>query len=413
LINKFIVELMKKLFIILILQVLLLAQVKTGIDILKENNFAEIKGKKVGLITNPTGVDKDLNSTIDILFQAPNVKLVALFAPEHGVRGDYYAGDNVENTIDPKTNLPVYSLHGKFKKPTKEMLNDIDALIYDIQDIGCRSYTYISTMALCMEACAEYNKEFIVLDRPNPLGGKRVEGNIVEKGFFSFISQLPIPYVYGLTPGELANLINNEGMLQDGKKCKLTVIKMEGWKRNMIFEQTGLPWVLTSPNVPHQFSPFYYVASGIMGELSYFSEGVGYTLPFQLFAAEWIDPILLAEKMNALNLPGVKFRPITIKGMFGRYQGKKLGGVQIYIQDYDKVNLISLQFYFMQVHNELYPDKNPFKDNKRISSFNKAIGTDKIATIFSKNFLYKDIENYLNKDVEPFKKLSKKYYLYN
>jgi len=407
------VELMKKLFIILILQVLLLAQVKTGIDILKENNFAEIKGKKVGLITNPTGVDKDLNSTIDILFQAPNVKLVALFAPEHGVRGDYYAGDNVENTIDPKTNLPVYSLHGKFKKPTKEMLNDIDALIYDIQDIGCRSYTYISTMALCMEACAEYNKEFIVLDRPNPLGGKRVEGNIVEKGFFSFISQLPIPYVYGLTPGELANLINNEGMLQDGKKCKLTVIKMEGWKRNMIFEQTGLPWVLTSPNVPHQFSPFYYVASGIMGELSYFSEGVGYTLPFQLFAAEWIDPILLAEKMNALNLPGVKFRPITIKGMFGRYQGKKLGGVQIYIQDYDKVNLISLQFYFMQVHNELYPDKNPFKDNKRISSFNKAIGTDKIATIFSKNFLYKDIENYLNKDVEPFKKLSKKYYLYN
>jgi len=413
LINKFIGELMKKLFIILILQVLLLAQVKTGIEILKENNFAEIKGKKVGLITNPTGVDKDLNSTIDILFQAPNVKLVALFAPEHGVRGDYYAGDNVENTIDPKTNLPVYSLHGKFKKPTKEMLNDIDALIYDIQDIGCRSYTYISTMALCMEACAEYNKEFIVLDRPNPLGGKRVEGNIVEKGFFSFISQLPIPYVYGLTPGELANLINNEGMLQDGKKCKLTVIKMEGWKRNMIFEQTGLPWVLTSPNVPHQFSPFYYVASGIMGELSYFSEGVGYTLPFQLFAAEWIDPILLAEKMNALNLPGVKFRPITIKGMFGRYQGKKLGGVQIYIQDYDKVNLISLQFYFMQVHNELYPDKNPFKDNKRISSFNKAIGTDKIATIFSKNFLYKDIENYLNKDVEPFKKLSKKYYLYN
>ncbi len=404
---------MKKLFIILILQVLLLAQVKTGIEILKENNFAEIKGKKVGLITNPTGVDKDLNSTIDILFQAPNVKLVALFAPEHGVRGDYYAGDNVENTIDPKTNLPVFSLHGKFKKPTKEMLNDIDALIYDIQDIGCRSYTYISTMALCMEACAEYNKEFIVLDRPNPLGGKRVEGNIVEKGFFSFISQLPIPYVYGLTPGELANLINNEGMLQDGKKCKLTVIKMEGWKRNMIFEQTGLPWVLTSPNVPHQFSPFYYVASGIMGELSYFSEGVGYTLPFQLFAAEWIDPILLAEKMNALNLPGVKFRPITIKGMFGRYQGKKLGGVQIYIQDYDKVNLISLQFYFMQVHNELYPDKNPFKDNKRISSFNKAIGTDKIATIFSKNFLYKDIENYLNKDVEPFKKLSKKYYLYN
>lgn len=405
---------MKKLiFIFIFLNVTIFSQVKTGIDVLKENGFAQLKGKKIGLITNPTGVDKDLNSTIDILYKADNVKLVALFAPEHGVRGDYYAGDNVENTVDTKTNLPVYSLHGKYKKPTKEMLDNIDALVYDIQDIGCRSYTYISTMALCMEACAEYNKEFIVLDRPNPLGGNRIEGNIVEKGFFSFISQLPIPYVYGLTAGELAQLINNEKMLKDGKKCTLTVVKMEGWKRNMTFDKTGLPWVLTSPNVPTSYTAFYYVATGILGELSYFSEGVGYTLPFQLFAAEWIDPILLAEKMNNLNLPGVKFRPITIKGFFGRYQGKKLHGVQIYITDYEKVNLMSLQFYFMQVHNELYPDKNPFIGNNRVSSFNKAIGTDKIVTIFSKNFQYKDIENYLNKDVEPFRKLSKKYHLYD
>ena len=187
-------------------------KVKLGIDVLRENNFDILKGKNVGLITNQTGVDNKLIPTIDILSQAQEVNLIALFGPEHGVRGDVEGGKYVEFYYDSKTNLPIYSLYGKTRKPTKEMLQNIDVLIYDIQDIGVRSYTFISTMGLAMEAAAENNIEFVVLDRPNPLGGLKVEGNITEKGFTSFISQFPIPYVYGLTCGELAQLLIGENM---------------------------------------------------------------------------------------------------------------------------------------------------------------------------------------------------------
>ncbi|MEK9138112.1 MAG: DUF1343 domain-containing protein, partial [Bacteroidota bacterium] len=215
--------------------------VKTGIEILRDRNFDILRGKHVGLITNPTGVDSKLKSTIDILFDAKEVKLVALYGPEHGVRGDHAAGEKVESYTDALTKLPVYSLYGKTRKPTPEMLKGIDILVYDIQDIGCRSYTYISTMGLAMEAAAEQKIEFVVLDRPNPLGGEKVEGNIVEKDFESFVSQFPVPYVYGLTCGELAQMLNEEGMLKNGVRCKLAVVPMEGWKRSMTFEETGLP----------------------------------------------------------------------------------------------------------------------------------------------------------------------------
>src|SRR4030066_2408080 len=236
-------------------------QVITGIEVLKESNFKILEGKRVGLITNPTGVDSKLKSTIDILYEPTNVHLVALFGPEHGVRGDYAAGDIVETYTDPQTNLPVFSLYGRTRKPTAEMLKGIDVLVYDIQDIGCRSYTYISTMGLIMEAASENNIEVVVLDRPNPLGGNRVEGGLVQGVYFFFVSIFWIPYVYGLTCGELAKLINEEGMLRGGVKCKLTVVPIEGWNRGMYFEETGLPWVPTSPHIPHMFSPFYYVSS--------------------------------------------------------------------------------------------------------------------------------------------------------
>ncbi|MEG2849112.1 MAG: DUF1343 domain-containing protein, partial [Bacteroidales bacterium] len=186
------------------------AQVKTGIDVLKANNFKQLEGKRIGLVTNPTGVDKNLVSTIDILYNAKNVNLVALYGPEHGVRGDVHAGDKVDNFKDSATGLPVYSLYGKTRKPTKEMLDGIDVLVYDIQDNGCRSFTYISTLGMIMEAAAQFNKEIIVLDRPNPLGGEKVEGNLVEDGYISFVSQFKIPYLYGLTVGELANMLNGE-----------------------------------------------------------------------------------------------------------------------------------------------------------------------------------------------------------
>lgn len=389
-------------------------RVIAGIDVLKESNFKILEGKTVGLITNPTGVDSKLKSTIDILYEAKNVNLVALFGPEHGVRGDYAAGDIVETYIDQSTNLPVYSLYGNTRKPTPEMLKGIDVLVYDIQDIGCRSYTYISTMGLAMEAAAENNIEFVVLDRPNPLGGFKLEGNLVEDGYFSFVSQFRIPYVYGLTCGELAKFLNEEGQLKNGKKCKLTVVPMRNWKREMKFKDTGLEWVLTSPHVPHEYTPQYYVSTGILGELNVISEGVGYTLPFQLFAAEWMNAKTAADRMNALNLDGVIFRPITFKPYYFGDANKELHGVQIHILNSDKVNLMSLQFLFMQINNELYPNYNPFEmaDKQNLNMFDKVLGTSKIREMFTKRMRYEDIKDYLEKDIEKFRETSKKYYLY-
>lgn len=391
------------------------AQVLTGIEVLRNRDFDILKGKNIGLITNPTGVDSKLNTTIDILSSAPGVKLIALFGPEHGVRGDFSAGDKVDNYTDPKTGIPVYSLYGKTRKPNREMMKDIDVLVFDIQDIGSRSYTYISTMGLAMEAAAEFKVKFVVLDRPNPMGGLKIEGNLAEEGYISFVSQFKIPYAHAMTTGELARLLNGEGHLKGGKKCDLEVVAMEGWKRNMTFDQTGLPWVLTSPHIPYKESAIFYTTSGIMGELGVISEGVGYTLPFQMFGAEWIDGLTFAEKLNAMKIPGVIFRPLTFKPYYGGHKGKSLGGVQLYITDYDKVNLMSIQFLVMEANNELYPDKNPFKMCKpdRLDMFDKVCGTGKIREKFTKRFKYEDIKEYLNKDVESFREVSSKYYLYN
>jgi len=388
--------------------------VQTGIEILRERGFDLLRGKRVGLITNPTGVDAKVHSTIDILFSTAEVKLVALFGPEHGVRGDHSAGDRVESYMDDRTKLQVYSLYGKTRKPTKEMLKGIDVLVYDIQDIGCRSYTFISTMGLAMEAAAEQGIEFVVLDRPNPLGGLRVEGNVVEKGFESFVSQYPIPYVYGLTCGELARMLNDEGMLANGVKCKISVVPMKGWKRTMTFEQTGLVWVPTSPHIPTAATPMYYVGTGVLGELGVISEGVGYTLPFEVLAAAWIEPTRFAMRMNSLKLDGVLFRPITFKPFYGRHKDKELNGIQIHMTDYSKADLLSLQFMFLQIHNDLYPDKNPFEmaDASALKGFDRVLGTDDVRKRFSKSMRFEDVKEYLNKDVEGFRKKSKGYHLY-
>jgi uncharacterized protein YbbC (DUF1343 family) len=402
-------------FFILFFSLIVSAQipvVKTGVEVLRDNNFNILSGKKVGLITNQTGVDSKLKSTVDILFEAKNFELIALFGPEHGVRGDFHAGDKVESNIDPKTNLPVYSLYGATRKPTIDMLKGLDVLIYDIQDIGCRSYTYISTMGLAMEAASENNIDFVVLDRPNPLSGLKVEGNLVEDGFISFVSQFKIPYVYGLTCGELAEMLNEEGMLSG--KVNLTVVPMQNWNREMRFEDTGLQWVPTSPHIPHYYSSIYYVTTGIMGELGSVSEGVGYTLPFQLMGAEWIDGSKVANRLNELGLEGVIFRPATFKPYYGRDAKKELHGVQVHITDFSKVNLMSLQFHFMDINNQLYPDKNPFDlaDKSRYSMFDKVTGTSKVRELFNKNMKYNDIKSFLEKDVEEFKKLSQKYFMY-
>lgn len=400
------------LFVFLILNAFSTTKTKTGIEVLRESNFKILQGKRVGLITNPTGVDSQLKSTVDILNEAPGVKLVALYGPEHGVRGDVYAGDKIETTIDKQTGIPVYSLYGKTRKASAEMLKNVDVLVYDIQDIGCRSYTYISTMGLAMEAAAENNIEFVVLDRPNPVGGLKVEGNLAEDKFISFVSQFKIPYIYGLTCGELAKLLNGENMLK--KRCKLTVVPMKGWKRSLTFDQTGLPWVLTSPHVPHATSAYYYAASGILGEFSFMSIGVGYTLPFQLFAKDSIDASALSQRLNKLQLPGVLFRPIFLKPFYAVGQGKNYSGVQFYLTDYKKVRLTEIQFYVMQEMAALYPDKKCFgpETEKRFDMFDKVCGSDQIRLLMTKNMKVEDMLPYWRKDELAFKQLSKKYYLY-
>jgi uncharacterized protein YbbC (DUF1343 family) len=389
-------------------------RVKTGLEILVDKNFEILKGKNVGLITNPTGVDRNLHSGIDLLFNAPDIKLVALYSPEHGVRGEFTAGEVIGTTMDPSTRLPVFSLYGKTRKPTNEMLKGLDILVYDIQDIGSRSYTYISTLGLAMEAAAENNIPFVVLDRPNPLGGVRMEGAVTQPGFISFVSQFPIPYLHGMTVGELALFLNEEGLLKDGVKCKLEVVRMKGWKRNMTFEDTGLPWVPSSPHIPHAQSPLFYPATGIIGELGDVSIGVGYTLPFQLFAAEWFDADTLARNMNAIHLTGVTFRPIHYKPYYSVSQGKIVHGVQIHFTDNQKAPLSLIQFYILQEAHKLWPGKDVFAlcEKSRLSMFDKVCGTDQMRLAFSKTFSVDSILDLWTKDIPAFRKKAAKYFLY-
>lgn len=386
--------------------------IKTGLEVLKEQNFKILEGKRVGLLTNPTGVDNQMKSVIDILHEAPNVNLVTLFAPEHGVRGDGHAGDQIEDIIDPQTGLPVYSLHGKARRPTPEMMQGIDVLVYDIQDIGCRSFTYISTMGLVMETAAENNVEVVILDRPNPLGGLKIEGGLVEDEYISFVSQFKIPYVYGMTCGELALFLNNEDMLS--QSCKLHVVKMKGWKRKMRYEETGLQWIPSSPHIPQPVSAVLYPATGILGELGYVSIGVGYTIPFQLIASDWIKTEELAGNLNRLNLPGIHFRPVHLKPFYSVGQGQSYQGVQIHIMDYEKARLSEIQFYVMQEIAVLYPERAVFDhaNKDRFRMFDQVSGSNYVRETFAKNNRFADIKDFWYKETEPFRQRAKKYYLY-
>lgn len=387
-------------------------RVITGIEVLKASGFKQLEGKRVGLITNPTGVDNDMVSDIDILAAAKNVKLVALFGPEHGVRGSAHAGDAVGNAADPTTGVPVYSLYGKNRMPSREMLQGIDVLVYDIQDIGCRSFTYISTLGNVMKAAAEYGIKVLVLDRPNPLGGEKIEGCITEDDCVSFVSQFKIPYVYGLTPGETALLLNGENLL--GKRCDLEVVRMKGWKRRMTYDQTGLPWVLPSPHIPQPVSAPFYSVSGIVGELDSLSIGVGYTLPFQLFGAPWIKAPELAQRMNALRLPGVMFRPMYFTPFYAYGKGKELQGVQVYFTDYRKARLTDIQFYVLQELYALYPDHDVMAEasDNRKNMIDKVCGSKQIRRLFMLHHRWTDAKPYWDKDAEAFRKTARKYWLY-
>lgn len=311
------------LFRFLCLAVLLLSGISSygvqlGIDRLQAMKFAPLQGKRVGLITNQTGVNSAGVKTRLVLHQARAVNLVALFTPEHGLDGTELAGRYVSTRRDPLTGLTAFSLYGPTRKPTPAMLRGIDVLVFDMQDIGVRSYTYISTMVRCMEAAGEAGIEFMVLDRPNPLGGLRVEGPSLDISLVSFVGQIPVPYVHGLTCGELARMTNARSW--NAARCRLTVVEMKGWDRRMVWEDTGLRWVQTSPNIPRAHSPAYYVVTGIVGSLAGMEIGVGGAEPFQICAAPWLDAGEFTQYIRDLRIPGVVATPFTS----GRFRGSRL-----------------------------------------------------------------------------------------
>ncbi len=305
-----------------------------GIDVLTKDGFPLLRGRRVGLITNHTSLSGNGTKTRVVLQRALGRGLTTLYTPEHGLDGREPAGYKVSSRRDPVTGLLAYSLYGSTRKPTPAMLSGIDVLVFDLQDIGSRSYTYISTMALAMEAAGENGKDFVVLDRPNPLGGQRVQGPPLEQRWKSFVGQVPVPYVHGLTTGELARMINGQGWIN--ARPRLTVVPMRGWQRWMTWRDTGLRWMPTSPNIPKAESPFYYVATGMLGGLDGVDIGIGTGRPFEYAGGKGIHPAEFASMLNRMQLPGVRFAPYTSAKKSG------FGGVQIFVDPHGQTDLVAL-----------------------------------------------------------------------
>lgn len=349
--------------------------VKLGIDVLRDDGFAPLKGKRVGLVVNPASVDSALTPTVNVLRNAgPDVKLTALYGPEHGVWGDEYAGDKIDDRTDPTTGLPVFSLYGKTREPTAEMLKDVDVLVFDLQDIGSRSYTYISTLRACMEACARHGKEMVVLDRPNPLGGERVEGGPVREGFESFVSYLDVPYVHGMTMGELAQF-TRERHVPDYKG--LTVVPMKGWRRDMTWPDTGLAWVPTSPHIPTFGAVVGYAVTGVVGELQQVSNGVGYTQPFEVVGMPELDGEAFAARLRAYSTAGdgTVVRPVRFKPFYATHKGVPCQGVQIHVDPKRAETLIEWNYRLMA---ELDAKALLSASEKRHAMFDKVNGGDEM-----------------------------------
>lgn len=379
-------------------------KVSPGIEVLLKEEKNVLSGKKVGLITNPTGIDSKLTSIVDLLHDDPDIHLTALFGPEHGVRGDAQAGASIEYYIDEKTGLPVYSLYGKTKKPTPEMLKDVEVLVFDIQDVGTRYYTYIYTMAYAMEAAKENDIPFIVLDRPNPQGGESVDGPVLEPEFSSFVGLYPIPLKHGMTVGELATLFNKEFKIG----ADLKVIKMKGWKRDMDYDDTGLPFVLPSPNMPTVSTTFVYPATGLI-EGTNVSEGRGTTKPFELIGAPYINSDELAVKLNALRLPGVKFRAASFTPTFSKHAGKLSHGVEIYITDREEFKAVPTGLHIIKTIQDLYPGDFEFL---AANNFNLLIGNGWIMSRIKEGSTVNEILKEYQVKQDAFKKVRKNYLLY-
>lgn len=403
--------------------------VKSGIEILSESFPSFLEGKRVGLVTNPTGINSKFESSIEIFAKNPKIKLVALYGPEHGVRGNAQAGEYVPFYIDDKYGIPVFSLYGQSMRPSplmlknideimrdfdtkkdektlkEDMIRGIDVMVFDIQDVGTRIYTYIATMAYCMEACVEAGVKFVVLDRPNPINGIFIEGPILKyPEFSSFVGVYPIPVRHGMTVGELARLFNEKFMR---KKVDLIVISMKGWNRRMWFDETGLPWVIPSPNMPTLDTATVYPGQVFL-EGTNVSEGRGTTKPFELFGAPWIDGYELTKKLNSLNLPGVKFREAWFTPTFSKYSGELCGGSQIHITERNKFKPFRTTLHIIKVISEMSHEKFKFHDEY----FDKIMGNSMIRKMLLKGESIEKIVKFYQEELKKFNELRKEFLLY-
>ena len=330
---------------------------KLGLEVLLESKLNLLDGSRVGLIVNPASINSRFEHAADLLYQHPKINLTALFGPQHGIRGE--TQDNMiewQTFREKRTGLPAYSLYGETRKPTPEMLDEVDVLVFDIQDVGTRVYTFVYTMALAMEAARENGKRFIVLDRPNPIGGVHFEGNLLESEFSSFVGMFPIPMRHGMTIGELALMFNGEF----GIGCELDVVKMEGWRRSMFYDETGLLWVMPSPNMPTLDSAIVYPGS-VMFEGTNISEGRGTTRPFEIIGAPFIDPNALIAELNNDHLPGVVFRSLHFQPAFHKFAGELCGGIQIHVLDRDSFKPVITGAAIISAIRRLWPNSFEWK----------------------------------------------------
>ncbi|MEK6304169.1 MAG: DUF1343 domain-containing protein [Acidobacteriota bacterium] len=331
---------------------------KTGLEVLLESKLDLLDGSRVGLIVHPASINSRYEHAADLFHQNKRINLTALFGPQHGIRGE--TQDNMiewQSFRDKQTGRPAYSLYGETRKPMPEMLSEIDVLVFDLQDVGTRVYTFIYTMALAMEAARDGGKRFIVLDRPNPINGVQIEGNILEPEFASFVGMFPIPMRHGMTVGELALMFNREF----GIGCDLEVVKMEGWHRSMWFEETALPWVMPSPNMPTVDTAVVYPGS-VLFEGTSVSEGRGTTRPFEVIGAPYIDPRALTEELGLDKLPGVVFRPVHFEPTFHKFAGQLCGGVQIHVTDRNAFKPVLTGAAIISAIRRLYPNEFEWKE---------------------------------------------------
>lgn len=324
--------------------------IKLGLDAFLESQVGLVAGKRVGLLACPSSIDRNLRGSVDLLHRHPAINLVALFGPEHGIRGDAQAGTEVANSIDPLTGLPVYSLYGATQKPSADMLRDIDTVIIDLQEAGARFYTFVATTLYVMQAAAEFGISVIILDRPAPINGTRVEGPVLDPAFTSFVGPAPLPIRYGMTIGELALMVNKESI-----GCELRVIPLQDWTRAMWYDQTGLPFIPSSPNLPTLDAVTLYPGTCLIEGVNV-SEGRGTARPFEYIGAPWINADVLAERLNGLGRDGARFRPVYFVPTFGKHKGRLCAGAHIYVSDRDRFQPVSAILHVVQTLKRMYPD---------------------------------------------------------